>query len=130
MKKKVRVFFIIIAAYVIRFISPVLDLIDACYAARKYKSLMKHTHKMYAQYLYTKRLYFINGGFEVNKETIASRAKILKQNAETVTEGLSMLNENWADCLTDDSRENIRRELGIFKEIKKFGEEFCQKESA
>ena len=84
---------------------------------------------MYNQYIYTKNLYFIDGGYEANKERIVSRAKVLKQNAEVVGEALSTLNSDWSDFFSEKSKEVMEKELEVLEEIREFGASYCQSES-
>ena len=129
MKKILRSIYLSIAIFVMeKIVFPILDIIDALYARRKYRKLFQDVGKMYDQYVYTKNLYLINGGYEANKEIIASRAKILKNNAEIVGEALSTLNTEWYEFFGETSREIISKELEVLEEIREFGAS-CQSES-
>ena len=112
-----------------KIVYPILSVIDALYARRKYKKLIKQTGEMYVQYRYTKDLYFTEGGYSANKERIESRAKVLKNNAEVVGNAIKILNTEWAEFFSDGTRKKIEGELEVLKEIREFGEQNCQSES-
>lgn len=130
MKRVFRFIYLNIAIFVVgKLIMPILDIIDALYARRKYKRLIKDTEEMFYQYTYTKNLFFRDGGYKANKDIIAKRAGVLKQNAESVSRAIKILNSDWAGFFSENSRKVMDDVLKTLEEIKKFGEENCQIES-
>lgn len=130
MKKVLRGIYLSVAIFVVgKLIMPVLDIVDALYARRKYKQLIKDTEKMFYQYTYTKNLFLRDGGYGANKEIIAKRAKVLKQNAENVSQAVRLLNNDWKEFFSEGSHKVMEDVLATLEEIREFGEENCQSES-
>ena len=127
MKDALRGIYLSIAIFVCqKVIIPILYVIDALYARRRYRKLIKQTGQMYNQYIYTKNLFFLEGGYETNKEQIVSRSKILKHNAELVGEAIGKLNTEWSNCFTENTKKMMQEQLEVLKEIQEFGENNCQ----
>ena len=130
MKRVFRFIYLSVFIFVVgKMVMPVLNVIDALYARRKYKQLIRDTETMFYQYTYTKNLFFKDGGYAANKSIIADRAKILKQNAESVSEAVGVLNNEWACFFSEKTRKVMADVLETLEEIRKFGEENCQIES-
>ena len=130
MKRVLRFIYLSVFIFVVgKLVMPVLNIIDALYAKRKYKQLIKDSQQMFHQYTYTKNLFFRDGGYEANRDVIAKRAKALKQNAESVSEAVGILNNEWAQFFSERSRKVMDDVLKTLEKIKKFGEENCQTEN-
>ncbi len=116
--------------YIIMYpILTVLDIVDSFFASRKYKQLFQLTDELYNDYCDTKKLFFLDGGYEANKNLIKSRAKVLKQDAEWIGKMVELLNKDWGEYFNDSAKEILQEEIALMKEIQEFGNDNCQEES-